>query len=258
MPERFQSPGFLLRFDRPFRMVSATMLSLLLSSCGGDERTIESTVRYEPPMEHRIVVETVVDLPFDAAWNELIRRLSESSFRVSALEKASRFVSVELLRSSDLAASANQPARYVDCGRTVRTFSLGEETEGFEYAVVQSSHHRESSPLEGGYRVSEVDRRIELEARTTLYLQPEGQRRTRFTVKTRYEVKIEVSGSAVFLSDDSDNPPEDAMSFGPRMESIRFTTFQPGRDERRGGLSCRATGALEHALIALANPAAAI
>ena len=43
------------------------MISLFLMSCGGDDRTIESTVRYEPPVEHRIVVETVVDLPFDEA-----------------------------------------------------------------------------------------------------------------------------------------------------------------------------------------------
>ena len=43
-----------------------------------------------------------------------------------------------------------------------------------------------------------------------------------------------------------------------RVESIRFTTFQPGRDQREGGLTCRATGDFEHALVALANPAAAI
>jgi hypothetical protein len=209
-------------------------------------------------MEYRIVVETVVDLPFDHAWDELIRRLSESSFRVSALEKASRFVAVELFRSSDLAVSANRPARFVDCGRTVRTFSEGEKVERFEYAVAQSSHHRESNSFEGGYRVSEVDRRVELEARTTLYLQPEGKSRTRITVKTRYEVKFEVSGKAAFASADSDDPIEAGVSFGPRTESIRFTTFQPGQDQRPGGLSCRSTGVLEHSMIALANPAAAI
>ena len=234
------------------------MMSVFLVSCGGSDRTIESTVRYELPMEHRIVVETVVDLPFDDAWNDLIRRLSESSFRVSTLEKASRFVAVELLRSSDLAASANRPARYVDCGRTLRTFSDGEETERFDYAVAQSSHHREVDLVEGGYRVSDVDRRVELEARTTLYLQPEGKRRTRITLKTRYEVKIQISGSASFVSTDSGDPGGPGEAFGPRTESIRFTTFQPGRDQRRGGLTCRATGDLEHALIALANPAAAI
>ena len=241
---------------------STAMISLLLAgcvvACGGDDRTIESTARYELPAEHRIIVETVVDLPFDQAWDDLIRRLSESSFRVSTLEKASRFVAVELLRSSDLAASANRPARYVDCGRTARTFSDGEKSEQFDYAVVQSSHHRESNPLDGGYRVSEVDRRVELEARTTLYLQPEGVRRTRITLKTRYEVKIQVSGIARRVPVDSDEAPGPDEAFGPRVESIRFTTFQPGQDQRRGGLTCRATGELEHALIALANPAAAI
>ncbi len=258
MHQRFPRPGAPIHVDRRRLVATAAALPLLLSSCGGSDRLIESTARYEPPMEHRIVVETVVDLPADRAWDELIRRLSESSFRVSALEKASRFVSVELLRSSDLAAGSNRPDRYVDCGRTVRTFSEGENEERFEYAVAQSSQHRESSPLEGGYRVSEVDRRVELEAQTTLYLQPEGNSRTRITVKSRYEVKIEISGSAAFVSTDSDDPIESRESFGPRTESIRFTTFQPGQDQRQGGLSCRATGVLEHGLIALANPAAAI
>jgi hypothetical protein len=209
-------------------------------------------------MEHRIVVETVVDLPFDEAWNNLIRRLSESSFQVSTLEKASRFVAVELLRSSDLAATANRPARYVDCGRTVRSFSDGEDTERFDYAVAKSSHHRKASAVEGGYRVSDVDRRVELEARSTLYLQPEGGRRTRITLKATYELKIQIAGSAQIISSDSGEAAGPNETFGPRVESIRFTTFQPGQDQRRGGLTCRATGELEHALIALANPAAAI
>lgn len=234
------------------------MISFLMMGCGGSDREIESTARYELPMEHRIVVETVVDLPFEQAWDDLIRRLSESSFRVSTLEKVSRFVAVELLRSSDLAASANRPARYVDCGRTVRTFSDGDTPEQFDYDVAKSSHHREASVVEGGYRVSEVDRRVELAARTALYLQPEGQRRTRITLKTSYEVKIQVSGNARFVPVDSGEADGPRETFGPRAESIRFTTFQPGQDQRRGGLTCRATGDLEHALIALANPAAAI
>ena len=231
---------------------------LLATSCADDDRAITSRAQYELPAEHSIVVETVVDLPFDRAWNDLIRRLSESSFRVSTLEKASRFVAVELLRSSDLAARANRPSRYVDCGRTIRTFSDGGEDERFDYAVAESSQHREASAVEGGVLVSRVDRRVELEARATLYLQPEGARRTRITLKTRYELEIQVAGEASFVSTDSSEAAGPSASFGPRSESIRFTTFQPGQDQRRGGLTCRATGQLEHALIALANPAAAI
>jgi len=234
------------------------ILSVLTVGCGEEDRAIASSVRYELPLEHRIVVETVVDLPFDHAWSDLIRRLSESSFRVSTLEKASRFVAVELIRSSDLISSANRPARYVDCGRTIRSFSDDKGSDDFEYAVAESSQHREASPVEGGHRVSRVDRRVELEARTTLYLQPEGERRTRITLKTRYELEIQISGEARFVPTDASEAIGPSESFGPRAESIRFTTFQPGQDQRRGGLTCRATGELEHALIALANPAAAI
>ncbi len=229
-----------------------------LVGCQGGERSFESAVSYEAPTAHRIVVETVVDIPSEQVWDELIRRLSESSFRVATLEKASRFVSIELVRSSDLVTSANRPSRYVDCGRTTRTFSENGVVQHFEYAVVDSSHHLESSEKPEGFRVSEVDRRVELEARSTLYLQPEGERRTRITVKARYEVKFEVSGQARILSRNRRGGDAEPESFGPRVESIRFSTFRSGEDRRRGGLTCVATGDLEHSLIAIANPAAAI
>jgi hypothetical protein len=235
------------------------LLGLLLAGCGASERSIQSEVHYEPPAERSIVVETVVSLPFDDAWEGLIRRLSESAFQVSALEKASRFVRVDLDRSSDLAAPANQPTRYVDCGRTLRTYRDGAgEEQRFEYAVAASSRHRESDPVPEGFRVSEVERSVDLEASATIFLQPEGRDRTRVVVKSRYRVVFEIGGQASIHPRDADEPIAAAQAFGPRVESIRFTTFQPGTDRRQGGLSCRATGEFEHALVALANPAAAI
>ena len=234
-------------------------LALVIVGCGAPERTFVSEVRYTPPMERPVVVETVVSLPFDAAWNDLIRRLSESSFHVSTLEKASSFVRVDLARSSDLASSANRPSRYVDCGVTTRTFSDGEGgTRTFEYRVADSSEHRESDPVSDGFRVSDVERSVDLDASATIFLQPEGRNRTRVAVKSRYRVVFEISGRARVHPRDADEPPGPEMSFGPRVESIRFTTFQPGRDKRQGGLLCRPTGDFEHALVALANPAAAI
>ncbi len=263
---RRSSVPTLLRRDGPRPSVLARtfafMIVALLIGCGSSERRIESDKLYEPPMERSIVVETVVALPFDATWGELIRRLSESSFRVSTLEKASRFVRVDLVRSSDLATRANKPARYVDCGKTVRTYreSDGEEQEEkrFEYQVADSSRYQDSDAVPGGYRVSDVERRVALDASATIFLQPEGARRTRVTVKSRYQIQIEIGGEVAFVPLDRDDAPETSQAFGPRIESIRFTTFQPGTDQRRGGLTCRATGDFEHALVALANPAAAI
>ena len=111
----FETTRWLFATTRPRSI--ALVLVMMLLGCGSSERLIESDVEYEPPVERSIVVETVVDLPFDAAWSELIRRLSESSFQVSALEKASRFVRVDLDRSSDLAAASNHRMRSVACLR---------------------------------------------------------------------------------------------------------------------------------------------
>lgn len=229
-------------------------------ACTPPERSIVSEASYEAPRERPIVVETVVDLDFESTWNALIRRLSESPYRVAALEKASRFVRVDLARSSDLASASNKPARFVDCGRTTRILSEGPDAapRRFEYVVAESSAYVESDPVGGGFRVSEVERRVDLDASATIFLQPEGSRRTRVTVKSRYRVEIEISGSAAIHPLDPEEPVGPARDFGPRRESIQFTTFQPGQDDRQGGLTCRATGEFEHALVALANPAAAI
>lgn len=242
-------------------MVTAILaLVASLPACAPNEREIASEAVYEPPVERPVVVETVVDLDFETTWNALIRRLSESPYRVAALEKASRFVRVDLARSSDLAAAFNKPARFVDCGRTTRTFRPAEDAapERFEYVVAESSRYTEAAAVEDGFRVSDVERRVDLDASATIFLQPEGKRRTRVTVKSRYQVEIEISGNATFHPLDADEAPGSARAFGPRTESIRFTTFQPGKDTRQGGLTCRATGDFEHALVALANPAAAI
>ncbi|MCR9095278.1 MAG: hypothetical protein NXI30_13740 [bacterium] len=252
------------RSSRSLRRSAARLASIAIAcvgaGCGPDPRAIVSEVVYEPPMERSVVVETVVDLDFESTWNALIRRLSESPYRVAALEKASRFVRVDLVRSSDLAAAFNKPARFVDCGRTTRTFEPGDgaDVQRFDYVVAESSRYIESDAVDGGFRVSEVERRVDLEASATIFLQPEGARRTRVTVKSRYQVEIEISGQATFHPIDTDEPAGEPRAFGPRTESIRFTTFQPGKDKRSGGLTCRATGDFEHALVALANPAAAI
>jgi len=242
------------------RAIALTALSIpaWTFGCGAPDRSFESTAHYEPPSAHAVVVETVVDLPFDEAWDALIRRLSAASYEIATLEKASHFLAIDLKRSSDLASPTDRPGRYVDCGRTLRTFSDGDEVERFEYAVADSSRHREVDTVEHGYRVSDVVRQVDLEARVNIYLQPEGERRTRITLNTRYDLDIEVSGDAEVFETDPSRPAGPTISFGPRRESIRFTTFQPGHDSRSGGLVCRATGELEHALIALANPAAAI
>ncbi len=68
------------------RLARWGLLALVVASCGADDRSFESSVRYEPPVDHRVVVETLVDLPFEATWDALIRRLSESGYRVATLE----------------------------------------------------------------------------------------------------------------------------------------------------------------------------
>lgn len=257
-------PRRITRLLREFGVGSAALtvavlgIAIMVLGCSRQERRFESTLTYEPPLSRRVVVETVVDRPFEATWDALIRRLSESKFRIATLEKASRFVDVQLELSSDAVATANRPARYVDCGQTTRTLKTHLDEEFYVYEVAASSYHRESRPIPDGFRVSDVDRRVGLEAQASLYLEPEGETRTRVMVNARYALTIEIAGSAVDHPTSPFRGPSEPIGFGPRTESIRFTSFKLGRDKRSEALSCRVTGEFEHALIALANPAAAI
>lgn len=237
--------------------------------CGSEDRVVESTARYLPPAEYRMAVEAVVELPFGTSWDGLVSRLSDSPFRVLTLDKASRFLVVELDRSTDASRAANPPGRFVDCGRMQRTLTEDGRTREFAYALADSSRHDEAYAVGEGYEIRDVSRAVDLGARATVYLRPDGETRTRVTVNSRYTLTIETTGTTRRVPRRAADPEGKPRVLEPSRVEVRFMTFTQsglveggkGIDQGRKGIDgdriCRATGELERALLALAQPATA-
>jgi hypothetical protein len=209
-----------------------------------------------------MAVEAVVELPFGTSWDGLVSRLSDSPFRVLTLDKASRFLVVELDRSTDAARAANPSGRHVDCGRMQRTLTEDGRIQEFAYELADSSRHVEAYADVEGYEIRDVSRAVDLGARATIYLRPDGEARTRVTVHARYTLTIETTGTTRRVPRRAADPEGKPRELEPSREEIRFTTFtQSGRGEGGNGIDggqvCRATGELERALLALAQPATA-
>ncbi len=241
--------------------------------CGSEDRVFESSGRYLPPAEYRVIVETVVEAPFDEVWDGLIERLSASSYRIFTFDKASRFLVVDLDRSTDAARSLNRPNRFADCGRMQRSFIADGRATEFDYGVAESSRHLEACAEKEAFEVRDVSRALDLSARATLYLQPEGPKRTRVTVNSRYTLTIETGATTRQVPREAAALEGKPRELEPIREEVRFTTFTrtafeertAGAEGSRGASStqdttqpradgdrfCRATGELEAALIAL-------
>jgi hypothetical protein len=230
---------------------------------------VESTVHYEPPAEYRVVTGTVVESAFDESWDGLVKRLTESSFPILSLDKTSRFLVVGVDRSTDDAPSANSPARYVDCGRLRWSLTEGGRSEQFDHAVAESSRHVEADRGEEAYEIRDVSRAVDLAARATLYLQPEGPERTRVTVNARYTLTLQTTGTTRQVPRKATADEGKPRAVKPLREEIRLTTFKQSAREDRGadstddpkpegdgGPFCRATGEFERALLALTAPPA--
>lgn len=231
-------------------------------ACGSEDRVVETTARYSPPAEYRMAVEAVVELPFEAAWDGLVSHLADSPFRILALDEAARFLVVELDRSTEAARAANSPGRHVDCGRMQRTLTLDGRSEGSNYALADPGRHVEAYAEGEDHEIREIERAVDLTARASVYLRPDGEASTRVTVHSRYRLTIETTGTTRRVPRRTAEPEGKPRALEPTRMEVRFTTFTQsglGEDGKPidGGPVCRATGELERALLALAQPATA-
>ena len=221
-----------------------------------------------------MIIETVVEAPFDETWDGLVQRLSEGSLRISTFDKASHFLVIEAALSSGEPHRSDRPSRYADCGRLEWSFTDGDRTEAFAYEVAEASRHLEGGAEEGGREVLDVSRAVNLSVRATLHLRPEGAEQTRMTVNSRYTLSVETTRTARGATLDARYTQEGQRPLKSSREEASFRTFTRARlvsaseheeGSRRAMVSsgsipsgredspvCGATGELERELIALA------
>lgn len=152
-----------------------------------------STFRYqEPTTGPRIPNERIVEAPFPQTWDLFVRRLATSFFVINNVEKESRILNVSF--------SSDTPSRYIECGRSNRTVSWGDQELEFNYEVAESSMYRiangvwMASEFVGLPMIARIDRKTSLDGRINIYIAPEGDERTIVTVNARYHFKVSTSG----------------------------------------------------------------
>ena len=110
---------------------------------------------------------------------------------INNIERESRIINVSF--------NTNSPSDYVDCGRTRRTYTQGEKTETFDYAVADSSTYKMAGtkqPHPATFSYANVRRTPKLEGRSNIYVAPDASNpsSTVVSVNTRYIVTIKVYG----------------------------------------------------------------
>lgn len=71
------------------------------------------TQRYSPPAVVVVPNKDLLPKPFEQAWNDLVRNLTVTYFRIHQVSKDSRIINLEF--------ESRDPSRVIDCGRVHRT-----------------------------------------------------------------------------------------------------------------------------------------
>ena len=124
--------------------------------------------------------EVVLNEPFEVVWDRMVKNLSADFFVINNIEKVSRLMNISF--------SASSPGRYVDCGRTRRTFTNLRGEQVYEYAAADSSRFALTDDRGIAFNIV---RTTKLDGRTNIYVAPEGGK-TVVRVNTRYIVNIQV------------------------------------------------------------------
>ena len=222
--------------------------TILLAGCA---TTAHSDRSYTPPDPVTIKNETQLNDSFDAVWDRLVGRLATGFFVINNIDKSSRIINVSY--------STDTPVKFVDCGRSVRTFAANGENKRYAYNVAESSVYQWGGnwgPLNNLPRVAVVQRSTSLEGRINIYVAP-AAKTTKVSVNTKYILRISTRGVATSYNAFGGVVSQTAIP--PDSVDIGFTTAEPGGKTFEDltnpqTISCEANGTLEQELLAKAAP----
>jgi len=195
--------------------------AMLITGCA------TSTSNYAPPKIESIQNSIVVDKPFDAVWDSLVKELSSDFFVINNIDKNSRLINISF--------SSNRPSDFVDCGVTSRSFKNLRGDHRYVYKTADSSEFAVTN--DAGIAMN-VRRASKLEGRSNIYVAPEGNG-TNVTVNTKYVVSVNMSG----------------VTFDGRHVGSESFIFDPSTKQPfvGGSVTCAATGNIERRIINAVN-----
>lgn len=185
-----------------------------------------STVDYRKPVINSIQNTKQVNIPFDKAWDILVRNLSTDFFVINNIDKGSRLINVSF--------STNKPSDFIDCGYTKRTFSNLHGTQNYNYNTSDSVNYSITQGVVG----FNIYKRSNLEGILNIYIAPESNR-TLVTVNGKYVLNSNFEA----VSFDNKQRQRDNLSFS-------FSTKSPYSDNN---ITCVSNGFLEDKILKMLN-----
>jgi len=205
-------------------------------------------VDYTPPLLTSINNEKVSSLSFDEVWDDLVADLSKTFYVINNIDKQSRLLNV----SFRITSSIND---YVDCGESIKQFSLASKEQNISYNVADSSSYFTSSTVQNNVPNTiyfEYFRIPSLEGRANIYVAP-VENGTQIMVNSRYSWIFRGEYDTYLYMPLYDSHSKQA-SVGRRLdtgivEPISFNTNQLGGNI--GGVQCISTGKFERDILNL-------
>ncbi len=213
---------------KPSNSRSITLWFAVVLGVSGCATAPTATNEHSRAVEIKIPNSAKIDDKFDVVWDRLVKRLSSDFFVINNIDKNSRLI--------NLSFSSQKPSQYVDCGKSLRTFTNAQGERRFEYLSADSSafltvDQTNRLPIE-------VRRTSRLEGRANIYVAPEGDA-TSVAVNTRYVVSLVVAMRRLDGQTTSDNITWD------------FSTKQHFSGAE---VACTANGEIERKILMMANP----
>lgn len=203
------------------RVVVGALALAFLTGCA------TSSLDYRPPSSQGMSHTKEVQIPFDQAWDAMVRQLSSDFFVINNIDKNSRLI--------NLSFSTQKPSDFVDCGITNREFENGRGKRSYTYAAADSSTFSVTNDKSLAFNMS---RRTKLEGRVNIYMAPAGSG-TSVAVNSKYALQI--NWSAVGF---------DGAPGGSGSNTFDFSTKQ---GYTNSDLTCYAKGTLERRILDMVN-----
>jgi hypothetical protein len=172
------------------RKIIVLITAMLASGCATQGT---SRILYYENAPAQVKNEIIVSKPYTQVWDIMVKEIAKSYFVINNIDKESRII--------NLSFSTNSPSDYVDCGKTHRTYIVGDKTEVYDYdtagsAIFKVAAQRQEHPSFRNYAV--FRREAFLEGRSNIYIAPseKDNSSTIVTVNSRFILTIRVKGEA--------------------------------------------------------------
>jgi hypothetical protein len=205
------------------------LLLLLLAGCAAQTEYTKPGVQPPLPTPMQITGNVVdIEKPRDAVWRQLLAAVAKSRFIASDVISKSWTLQVRYI---------GDPRDYIDCGRVRSPVKTAQGEKVYEFSAAKAYQQYQ---LQSGGRLYVVDRRMNVDVRTTVTMEALTPTRTRVTFAPRYSVtrdqSVTGSGKPFAVTD-----------------TVKFAG-QENATFPNAPTNCHATGQMEKDLVALIKP----